>query len=682
MIKWFEKAVAEERINKFEFKQFTKSLSIDGDFGAIYKCEWKDIELTVALKCLNIDVNSNERTIQNLILKLKLLQKVCCHPNIIGFYGITSDDINYYMVLEFATDRNLRKYLEKNFMNLQWTDKLRIAKEIVMGLMFLHNNNIVHQDLHSKNILISQGQIKITDLGLSKRTNEILISSSSTVHEMPAYIEPQCSVNKTYKCDKKSDIYSLGVILWEISSGKPPFQFFEPTANLHLHIYQGNREEPIEGTPPKYVDLYKNCWDNNPDVRPETKLILVTLNQLISDIKSIKNNDSIENFIVNETLNSNNQDNIIRPYLDITPPNSESSSESPSESPLESPLESSSESLKSHGAVIYRLNVSQSQSTNSPQNFKQLHTSEIDKYKETLSDLNKLLEINPNHLVALRNRGVTYRKMGRYEDSLTDFNKLLELDPNNTKALRNRSETYAEMNKFDESLADLDKSLEINPNDTLALADRGLIYKKICRYEESLADFTKSLEFTPNDDKLVYNKILGIRGIIHREMGRYEESLMDLNKALEIIPNDALMLSTRGFTYQNMRRYEESLADYNKSLELLPDDVITLNNRGAAYLCMGRYEESLADYNKSLEINPNNLSVLGNRGLTFQKMGRYKESIEDLNNSLEIDPVNAAVLSTRGISYYKMGKYKESLADLDKSLEIESNEKLSAICQK
>ncbi|RIB16725.1 kinase-like domain-containing protein, partial [Gigaspora rosea] len=177
------------------------------------------------------------------------------------------------MVLQYADEGNLRIYLEKNFTRLQWTDKLRIAKEIINGLLFLHSIDIIHRDLHSKNILIHKNQAKIADFGLSRQTNDTSMTSNSQVHGILAYVEPQCIADPKYKRDKKSDVYSFGVILWEISSGKPPFQSFESYVALAIHISQGKREDPIEDTPPQYVELYKKCWDGNPIIRPETKSI-------------------------------------------------------------------------------------------------------------------------------------------------------------------------------------------------------------------------------------------------------------------------------------------------------------------------------------------------------------------------------------------------------------------------
>ncbi|RIB26995.1 kinase-like domain-containing protein [Gigaspora rosea] len=277
---WLEKAIGERHINYIEYNKFTDPVLIGiGGFVSVSRYEWRDSGLTVALKCLKADTIVDESIIKDFIYELKLLRSVSNHQNVISFYGVTKDRNGYYnMVLQYADNGTLREYLRTNFSELQWIDKLHMAKEIALGLLYLHDNNIIHRDLHSKNILIHQRQPKITDFGLSKQINEI--SSNSNAHGMPAYVEPQCLVNDKYKRNMKSDVYSLGVILWEISSGRPPFSSFESVLSLSVHIYKGNREEPIDGTPFKYIQLYKQCWDNNPINRLETRLIFDTLNQI------------------------------------------------------------------------------------------------------------------------------------------------------------------------------------------------------------------------------------------------------------------------------------------------------------------------------------------------------------------------------------------------------------------
>src|ERR1700734_2513916 len=100
---------------------------------------------------------------------------------------------------------------------------------------------------------------------------------------MIEYIEPQCFKDRKYVRREKSDIYSLGVLLWEITSGRPPF--FDPESQsinawLCQYIGEGHREEPIPGTPLEYQKLYQKCWDGDPEKRPD-------INQVYDKISSI-----------------------------------------------------------------------------------------------------------------------------------------------------------------------------------------------------------------------------------------------------------------------------------------------------------------------------------------------------------------------------------------------------------
>ena len=120
----------------------------------------------------------------------------------------------------------------------------------------------------------------IADFGLSKDLNNSSISLSSSLFGMPVFIEPKCfNDNEKYKRDKKSDIYSLGNIFWEISSGCPPFG----SCNNYLiasKTIKGDRELPVKGTPSAFVELYQQCWDNDPNKRPDIQKVFEKLEEI------------------------------------------------------------------------------------------------------------------------------------------------------------------------------------------------------------------------------------------------------------------------------------------------------------------------------------------------------------------------------------------------------------------
>ncbi|CAI2173807.1 619_t:CDS:2 [Funneliformis geosporum] len=175
-------------------------------------------------------------------------QGYCDAQNKLGFFyengEITKE---FFLVMEYAKCGNLQNYLKRNFDNLTWNDKTRLSFQIADGLNYLHNEDILHRDLHSKNIVIHENNAKITDFGISK------IENNSTMHiglfSRIAYMEPQMLISQNFKYIKPSDIYSYGVLMWEISSGHPPF--IDYNDNLLIAIINQTREKTIPKTPEK-----------------------------------------------------------------------------------------------------------------------------------------------------------------------------------------------------------------------------------------------------------------------------------------------------------------------------------------------------------------------------------------------------------------------------------------------
>ncbi|RHZ53198.1 hypothetical protein Glove_444g17 [Diversispora epigaea] len=209
----FESALKNNFIKKFDYAKFENIKKIaGGEFGTVYRANSLNSRKHVALKCLH---ENDESFYEKFVKELTNILAVNYHDNIIKFYGISIDPSTetYYLVLQYAKDGDLRTYLRNNFNTLDWKIKIQMAKDIT-------SENIVHRDLHSKNILVHERSLLITDLGLSQSLDT---NSNSFKGGMAAYSDPGYLRNPfVYKRSKASDIYSLGVLLWEISSGKPP----------------------------------------------------------------------------------------------------------------------------------------------------------------------------------------------------------------------------------------------------------------------------------------------------------------------------------------------------------------------------------------------------------------------------------------------------------------------------
>ncbi|RHZ65285.1 hypothetical protein Glove_318g54 [Diversispora epigaea] len=302
--------IAEDRkIQKFDYNTFEDiELIANGGFGVVNRAYSKVLKKHVALKCLH-DENNN-KFYKAFMNELQNIIAVNHHKNIIKYYGVSIDHLaeKCYLVLQYAKDDNLRTYLRNNFKDLDWNTKINMAQDITNGLCYIHKANIVHRDLHSKNILVHEGRLLITDLGISKSLDT---NSNSFAGGMYAYSDPEYLRNSIkYKRDKASDIYSLGVIFWELSSGRPPFDNKLILEILEI-VKSGLREAPINGTPEDYIKIYSNAWKDNPKQRPTIENIFDSLENIQSE--NIYYNSNENNQYIQIEVYANNQFNYFKP---------------------------------------------------------------------------------------------------------------------------------------------------------------------------------------------------------------------------------------------------------------------------------------------------------------------------------------------------------------------------------
>ncbi|CAB4413963.1 unnamed protein product [Rhizophagus irregularis] len=199
--------------------------------------------------------------------------------NVIKTYGFTRDPRldsldSYILVIEYAPMGNLCKYLQNNFTEIDWRKKHYIIDDTINGLRDIHNKKFIHRDLHSGNLLIRDspdclGQCKIGDLGLTRPVNDNLLDNE--IYGVIPYIAPEIFMGSAFS--KESDIYSLGMIMWELTTGCKPFANVEHGIDLIIKIIDGVRPEITEDTPECYVDLMKSCWNPDPKKRPSIGVI-------------------------------------------------------------------------------------------------------------------------------------------------------------------------------------------------------------------------------------------------------------------------------------------------------------------------------------------------------------------------------------------------------------------------
>ncbi|RIB19009.1 kinase-like domain-containing protein [Gigaspora rosea] len=178
------------------------------------------------------------------------------------------------IVFQYANKGSLHKFLSLNFRVLNWKIKLKQLVDISKNLIKVHDAEYFHGDFHSGNILQNQyinGDLisYIADLGLSRKKDESYLEDG--IYGVLPYVAPEVLNKQSYTI--ASDIYSFGIIMTEISTGRPPHYDIEYNETLAIKIFNGLRPEFAEGTPECYINLANQCMDDNPSNRPSASYV-------------------------------------------------------------------------------------------------------------------------------------------------------------------------------------------------------------------------------------------------------------------------------------------------------------------------------------------------------------------------------------------------------------------------
>ncbi|GBB89810.1 hypothetical protein RclHR1_16610001 [Rhizophagus clarus] len=306
-----DKFIKEKRLKWIPYNQFEKIEYLDkGGFGTIYKATWLKSGgvVEVALKCFN---NFNEDNLNENLEEF--LNEWDCHEKclnstrIINLYGFTKDldTRNYMVVMGYANKGSLRGNLTKIVEN-NWNQKLFILYEIIVGLNEIHNQHLIHCDFHDGNILNhAKDQVFISDLGLCRPVKSLL--KKYDIYGVIPFIAPEVLRGNPYT--PASDIYSFSMIMWEFTSGVPPFNDRAHELQLSLSICKGERPKIIENTPQCYVDLMKKCWNGDLLKRPSAKEVKNVIESWIFRPSGNKLNEELKSNImgfINAPIGNNN----------------------------------------------------------------------------------------------------------------------------------------------------------------------------------------------------------------------------------------------------------------------------------------------------------------------------------------------------------------------------------------
>ena len=263
-----------------------------GGMSDVYKAKDHTLGRFVAIKVLKPEFSEDV----NFVTKFRTEAQSAAgleHPNIVNIYDVGSENGMHYIVMEYVEGITLKTYIEKKG-QLSFKEAVSIAIQVGRGIEAAHGKNIIHRDIKPQNIIVNpNGILKVTDFGIAKAATSATISSNAvgSVH----YISPEQA--RGGFCDERSDIYSLGITMYEMVTGRVPFEGDNSVAVALMHI-QNEMIPPREYYPdilPSFEKVIAKCTQKKPERR------YLTANALIADLRRVEADPS-GSFVKETTL--------------------------------------------------------------------------------------------------------------------------------------------------------------------------------------------------------------------------------------------------------------------------------------------------------------------------------------------------------------------------------------------
>ena len=232
-----------------------------GAGGTVYEATWR--RRTVAAKvCPGNLLEEFSREIQ-------ILTSLPPHPNVLTFFGValSSDTISTSIITELAPNGSLHDYLHVKNEVPSPDQSLAWAQQVASGMQHLHNNNVVHRDLKSGNILLAFGLLaKVCDFGTARTMAKTTMTNQAGTYR---WMAPEVVEDVEASINKMCDVFSYGMVLYEIFDCKIPYADLSSNARVGMAVLQGKRPPIPASLPPFLHPLLKACWEEDPNKRPQ-----------------------------------------------------------------------------------------------------------------------------------------------------------------------------------------------------------------------------------------------------------------------------------------------------------------------------------------------------------------------------------------------------------------------------
>ena len=638
-----------------------------GGMGKVYKAFDKDINENIALKIIRPEIASNALIIARFQNELKMARKVA-HRNVCKMYDLGKDGDTKYISMEYVPGEDLKTTI-KRMGPLTIGKAISVAKQVCEGLAEAHRLGVIHRDLKPRNIMVDrEGNARIMDFGIAISHEVKEITDSRIILGTPHYMSPEQVSGKP--TDLRSDIYSLGIIMFEMVTGQVPF---DGDTTISIALKHRNEQPPDPGEinyriPDDLSHLILKCLEKDKEKRYQSaNEVLLDLNKIEDEIPTT------ERILIRDRTRTKRLKSRYRPvgiaaiaigviiiiisgYLLLNKNQKEKITPAVS-----------SEAISWSNSIAILPFKDLSPEGDQEYLCESMMGNLITKLRTLSSDLKV---ISMRAVLKYKDRDVDVSEIGKEltVESVLEGSLQIEGDRILVNAWLTNAEDNSVIWPF-EYEGKFESVLDVQDEITLSIAKE----LKVHFLDENLAMINQ--QEPKNVDAYVFYS----RGAYFERLYRDDEKEEDFDtakrmytKAIEIDPSYAMSYVGLGNLYEYRfvifdrdHDLKVMLRNFQKAYELAPNMAECNAGLGWYHFYLQDIDNAYYYYKRAFDINPNNPSVSFNIASFFRSIGLFKKAINYYSRAIELDPSDSIYRRLRATSYRHIGEYERSIADIE-----------------
>ena len=637
-----------------------------GGMGVVYKAQDERLPRWVALKFLPPYLADSEEDRVRLEREASAASALD-HPNICTIHEIDeTEDGQLFIAMAFYEGETLKKKIEADTLSMDAATS--IALQAAEGLAAAHHLGIIHRDIKPANLMITDdGTVKIVDFGLAKREGQTKITRTNAVLGTPIYMSPEQL--RGDEVDRRSDVWSLGVVLFQMLSGELPFTTDYDQAAVYsiLNTDPESISEHVDNVPDPLHRILATALARDPEERYQDAEDLALALRGLREELGFANSSTV----VTRTWRPEPKPRSrpiylwkrwalvavlvlilgIASWLVLT---QWSGPDPPIRSQEGQNLFDQARSYEGQGYTKAKLEAAGDLYRRAleiePENpliqaqLAALLAKMQRRYPQPgrSDQIEQLVEqslaAEPGLAPAWIARGTLQFIGGDSQAAVASARRAVAIDPDDYRAHTLLGEALIAEEQIEKGLEELRNATELAAGFVWARESLGYSLLNLGRYDEAATEFEKVLDYDPHSPSA-----LGNLAFIYQMQGRDSDALPLINQLLAVQPEDDIATGNLGIAYMNLDRMEEAIETFMRAHELAPNKPNHILNLADCYEKLGDlatarewYEQAIAAYDKALEAGGSRPRLLAPKAVCFAKLGRFQEAIEAVEEAVEL----------------------------------------------